>query len=335
MRTIHSNDRARAMSRRGALQGLAAAAASLALPAFAQWRPQRPIKLIIPYAPGGTTDLIARIVAQPLGKELGQEVVVDNRGGGGGTIGMGAVAQAQPDGYTLAVPAIGAHASNETLMAKLPYDSDKDFQSIIFIGASPLVLVVNPSNPAKNVNELFSRAKAAGKPLNFASGGIGLGSHIAGELLKIRTGADMTHVAYKGGGPAMADVMGGQVDMLFAPVGSVLPMVKAGRLKALAIASPARSPRMPDVATFQESGVSDFNMAESFGLLGPKGLPADVSRRLHESMMAVLRQPDVVKRLEEQGVDVAPSTPQQLDDFIRSEVRKYRDVIQRAGIKVS
>jgi tripartite-type tricarboxylate transporter receptor subunit TctC len=129
--------------------------------------------------------------------------------------------------------------------------------------------------------------------------------------------------------------MGGQVDMLFAPVGSVLPMVKAGRLKALAIASPARSPRMPEVATFQESGVSDFNMAESFGLLGPKGLPADVSRRLHESMMVVLRQPDIVKRLEEQGVDVAPSTPQQLDDFIHSEVKKYRDVIQRAGIKVS
>ncbi|HVZ44918.1 MAG TPA: tripartite tricarboxylate transporter substrate binding protein [Ramlibacter sp.] len=321
-------------SRRQALRIVAAVAAWPALAAHAQWRPQRPIRIVVPYAPGGTTDLIARIVGVPLGKELAQEIVIDNRGGGGGTIGMGAVAQAAPDGYTLGIPAIGAHAANETLMSKLPYDTDRDFQPIVFIGASPLVVVVNPSNPARDVRDLIARAKAAGKVVNFASGGIGLGSHIAGELLKIRSGADMTHIAYKGGGPAMADVMSGQVDLLFAPVGTVLPIVNSGKLKALAIASATRSQRMPSVPTMQESGFPDFVMAESFGLVGPKGLPADIVQRLNQAVISVLRQPEVAKRLEDQGVDVSPSTPQQLEEFIRGEVRKYRDVIQRAGIKL-
>lgn len=324
-----------APSRRHAIQAVAAIVAASALPARSQWRPQRPIRLVIPYAPGGTTDLIARIVAAPLGLDLVQDVIVDNKPGGGATIGMAAVAQAAPDGYTLGIPAIGAHAANATLMAKLPYDTERDFQSIVFIGASPLVLVANAANPATSVSDLLARAKSTGKVVNFASGGIGLGSHIAGELLKIRSGADMTHIAYKGGGPAMADVVGGQVDILFAPVGTVLPFVNAGKLKALAIANGTRSSRMPAVPTFEEAGFPDFVMAESFGLIGPKGLPMDVVQRLNQATTSVLRQPDVVKRLEEQGVDVAPSTPQHLDAFIRGEVKKYREAIQQAGIKLN
>ena len=326
----------RPVRRRHAVRLLAAAGAAAVLPSRgADWRPVRPIRMVVPYAPGGTTDLIGRIVAGPLGRELGQEVVVDNRGGGGGTIGMGAVAQAAADGYTIGMPALGAHASNETLMAKLPYDSDRDFQPLAYIGQSPLVVVAAPNNPARTLPELMARAKSAGKGINFASGGIGLGAHIAGELLKLRSGADMTHVAYKGGGPAMTDVMAGQVDMLFAPIGTVLPLVRAGKLKALAIASAARSPRMPEVPTMQEAGFPDFVMAESFGLLAPRGLPPEVAQRLQQAAATVLRQPEVARRMDEQGVDLAPAGPQQLDEFIRSEVRKYRDVIQRAGIKPS
>jgi tripartite-type tricarboxylate transporter receptor subunit TctC len=302
--------------------------------AAAEWAPSKPIRLVLPYAPGGTTDLIARIIAIPLGKELGQQVVVDNRGGGGGVIGMVTVARAQPDGYTLGLPGLGAHAANETLLPKLPYKTEKDFQAVTFVGESPLVLLVHPANPAQTVGQLIARSKEAGRPINFASGGIGLAAHIAGELVKLQSKIDMTHVAYKGGGPAMADLMAGQVDMLFVPIGSALSFVRSGKLRALAVASKERSPRLPGIPTMDESGFPNFVMSESWGLLAPVGLPADVARRLHDAVAAVLLQPDVVKRLDEQGVDVQSSTPQQLQDYIQSEVKKYRDVIVRAKIKV-
>ena len=304
--------------------------------AGAEWTPAKPIRLILPYAPGGTTDLIARIVAGPLGAELGQQIVIDNRGGGGGVIAMSLTANAQPDGYTMVLPALSAHASNATLLRKsLPYDTEKDFQPVTFVGQSPLVLVVGVSNPAQSLEQVVARAKETGKPVSFASGGIGLAAHIAGELVKLQSkGVTMTHVPYKGGGPAAAGVMGGQVDMLFAPVGSVVGLVRGGKLRAIAVASKERSPKLPGAATMIESGYPNFIMAESWGLLGPKGLPAAPARRLHDAMGAVLRQPDVIKRLDEQGVELSTSSAQELREYIRAEIRKYRDVIVAANIKV-
>lgn len=315
--------------------GVAGAAyASNAQTRAAEWVPSKPIRIVVPYAPGGTTDLVARIIAAPLAKELGQQVVIDNRGGGGGTIGMVAVAQAAPDGYTLGMPALGAHTANETLLPKLPYNSDKDFEPLLLLGSSPLVLVVNASSPINTVPQLLARAKELGKPINFASGGIGLAAHLAGELVKLQSKAEMTHIAFKGGGPAMGALLAGQVDMLFAPIGTVLPHIQGGKLKAIAVASRQRSPKLPGTATMEESGFSDFVMAEAFGLLGPSGLPPDVSRRLVEATRAALKNPDTIRRFDEQGVDVAgESSPQQLKDYIQSEVRKYRDVIVRANIK--
>jgi tripartite-type tricarboxylate transporter receptor subunit TctC len=300
----------------------------------AEWNPGNPIRIIVPYSPGGTTDLVARIIAVPLAKDLGQQVVIHNRGGGGGTIGMGAVAQAAPDGYTLGLPALGAYTANETLMPKLPYDSEKDFEPLLLLGSSPLVLVVNAASPVSSLPQLLAKAKETGTPINFASGGIGLAAHLAGERVKLQSKADMTHVVYKGGGPAMVALLGGEVDMLFAPIGTVLTQVQAGKLKAIAVASKQRSPKLPGTATMEESGFPDFVMAESFALLAPAGLPPEVSKRLVEAARDAVRQPDTVRRFDEQGVDVAgDSSPDMLREYIQGEVKKYRDIIHRAGIK--
>jgi tripartite-type tricarboxylate transporter receptor subunit TctC len=314
---------------------LAFLAAIPAAPA-AEWAPSKPIRLILPYAPGGTTDLIARIVSGPMSANLGQQVIVDNRGGGGGVIAMSMIAHAQPDGYTVGIPALSAHAANATLLQKsLPYDTEKGFQPVAFIGESPLVLVVAASNPAQSIGQLIARARESGRPVTFASGGIGLAAHIAGELVKLQSkGANMTHVAYKGGGPATAAVMGAEVDMLFAPVGSVLPLARGGKLRAIAIASRKRSAKLPGTATMVESGFPDFVMADSWGLLGPQGLPAGPTQRLHAALTAALKQPEVLKRLDDQGIEVAPSTPQQLRQYISTEIRKCREVIVAANIKV-
>jgi tripartite-type tricarboxylate transporter receptor subunit TctC len=315
------------------------AALCVTFPTFAsaaEWSPTKPIRLVLPYAPGGTTDLIARIIAGPLTKELGQQIVIDNRGGGGGLIAMSLIAGAQADGHTVGLPALSAHASNATLLQKtLPYDTEKDFQPVTFVGQSPLVLVVSVGNPAQSLEQLIARSRETAKPISFASGGIGLAAHIAGELVKLQTKAvNMTHIPYKGGGPATAGVMGGQVDMLFAPVGSVLPLVRGGKLRAIAVASKERSPKLPGASTMQESGFPDFVMAESWGLLAPAGAPPNVVRRLHDAVAAVLKQPDVIKRCDDQGVELSTSTPQQLRDYIHAEIAKYRDVITRAKIKV-
>jgi tripartite-type tricarboxylate transporter receptor subunit TctC len=278
---------------------------------------------------------VARIIAPPMSKVLGQSVVIDNRGGGGGTIGMMAVAKAAPDGYTLALPALGAYTANETLLPKRPYDADKDFEPLLLLGSSPLVLVVNKSTPANSVQQLLAQGKQSGRPINFASGGVGLAAHLAGELVRLQSKADMTHIVFKGGGPAMLAVIAGQVDMLFAPIGTLLPQIRSGAIKALAVASKQRSPKLPGTPTMEESGFPDFVMAESFGLLGPAGLPPEVSQRIIEAARTALKDPDVVRHFDEQGVDVvASSSPQQLNDYIHAEIRKYRDIITRANIKI-
>jgi tripartite-type tricarboxylate transporter receptor subunit TctC len=299
-----------------------------------QWNPGAPIRMVVPYAPGGTADISAREMAKGLDPLLGQNVVVDNRGGGGGVIGMVAIANAAPNGYTIGTIAIGAHASSATLMPNLPYDPVKGFQPISAIGDSPLVLVVGPGNSARSVGDMLATARKNGHTLSFASGGIGLASHIAGELLKYRTKADMTHIPYKGGGPAMVDVMSGNADMLFAPVSSVLPSVKGGKLRAIAIASKQRSALLPDVPTMAEQGFPDFYMSESFCLIGPAGMPANVVSRIQAAAVQVLQQPEVTARFKAQGVDAASSTPKALGQQIDAQIKLYRDVIQKAHIKL-
>ncbi len=303
-----------------------------------EWTPQRPLRLIVPFPTGGTADLLARLIATPLGAALGQQIVVDNRGGAGGVIAMEAVARAAPDGYTLGLPSLTAHAGNATLQPGLPYDSVKDFQPLTFAGKSPLVLVVNPSNPAQSVSDMIARAKTAGRAIHFGSSGVGIANHISGELLKLYAQKDkveIIHVPYKGGGAAMVDIMGGQIDMMFNPVSSVLTFVQGGKLRALAIADTRRSSLLPGAATMIESGYPDFVMIESWGLVAPARTSPDAARRLRMEAVKILQQRDLVERVNAQGLELAPSTPEQLRDFMVAEIKKYRDVIQRAGIKAN
>jgi len=233
---------------------IALCAAAAATADAQEWAPQRPLRLIVPFPPGGTADLLARLLATPMGNALGQQVVVDNRGGAGGVISMDALAHAPADGYTFGIPSMSAHAANATLIANLPYDSIKDFLPLTFVAQVAPVLVVHPSNAATSVQDLIARAKAAKKQLTFGSSGTGVSNHIAGELLRLESKADMVHVPYKGGGAAMIDVMGGQIDMMFNPVSSVLPFVTTGKLRAIGISDRKRSAVLPNVPTMEESG---------------------------------------------------------------------------------
>lgn len=293
------------------------------------------MRLIVPYDPGGTADSLARMIATPLGDALGQPIVVENRGGANGVIGTEVVARAVPDGYTLGIVSLSAHAGIATLSKNLPYDSIKDFAPITFVAQSPLVLVVGPSNPAQSVKDMIARARAAGRPIFFATAGFGISTHIAGELLKLIAAEDkveMAVVPFKGGGPAMIAVMGGQVEMQFNPLSSVLPFISNGKLRPLAIADRQRSQLLPDVPTMAESGYPDFYVIEPWGLLAPAGTPLAIVRRLATEAVKTLQQPERVQRLASQGVELAPSTPQQLTAFMEAEIKKYHDVIQRAGI---
>ena len=253
------------------------------------WTPQRPLRLIVPFPTGGTADLLARMLATPMGAALGQQVVVDNRGGAGGVIALDALAHAQPDGYTFGIPSLSAHASNASLIAKLPYDSVKDFQPLTFVAHVPAVLVVHPANPATSVQDLIARGKAAKRTLTFGSSGTGVINHIAGELLRLESRGDLVHVPYKGGGAAMVDVMGGQIDMMFNPISSVLPFVTGGRMRMLAIADTRRSPIAPSVPTMAESGYANFDFLESWALVAPAGIAAAPARRLRAEAVKVLQ----------------------------------------------
>jgi len=275
------------------------------------------------------------MIATPLGDALGQAIIVENRGGANGVIGTETVARATPDGYTLGLFSLSAHAGVATLNKRLPYDSVKGFAPITFVARSPLVLVVGSSNNAQSVADMIASAHAAGRPIFFATAGFGISTHIAGELLKLAAAqhkVEMVVVPFKGGGPAMVAVMSGQVDMQFNPLSSILPFVSDGRLRPLAIADRQRSTLLPSVPTMAESGYPDFYIIESWGLLAPAGTPPEIVRRLAIETVKILQQPDRVRRLASQGVELAPTTPRQLTAFMEAEIEKYRDVIQRAGI---
>ena len=299
----------------------------------AQTFPVKPLRLILPFSPGGTTDVVARAIVPKLGELLGQQVVVDNRPGGGTTIGTDALARSVPDGYTfmLATPDF---AVNPSLHAKLPYDAQRDFTPVGLIATYPLVLVANPALSAQSVKELIALAKANPGRINYASGGNGSTPHLSGELFKALAGVDLTHVPYKGNGPAITDLLAGQVQLLFTGMPPVASFVKSGRLKVLAVTGAKRHGSLPDVATVQEGGVPDYEVITWFGFLAPAGVPKRIVDRLNEDIGRALQSPDVRERLASLGADLGTSSPEAFGTLLREEIAKWSRVVKSAGIKV-
>ena len=296
--------------------------------------PSKPIRLVVPFPAGGTTDILARAVAQRLTETMGQPVVVDNRAGAGGNIGADMVAKAPPDGYTLLMGTVGTHAINASLYAKMPYDHVRDFAPVILVAGVPNVLVVNPALPVNSVQELIAYGTANPGKLNFASSGNGTSIHLAAELFKTMTGVQMAHVPYKGSAPALVDLAGGQVQLMFDNLPSSLALIKAGKLKALAVTSAQRSAALPDVPTVAESGLAGFEASSWFGLLAPAGTPKDIIAKLNGEVTKWLATPEAKEKLAAQGAIPAGRSP---DDFMRhiaAETVKWQKVVKDSGAKV-
>jgi len=298
--------------------------------AHAQDYPVKPIRMIVPYPPGGGTDVVARIVNEKLSLELGQSIVIDNKGGAGGSVGTEIASKAAPDGYTILLT-LSSHTINPKLFPKLGYDVERDFIPISLAASIPQILVANPSVPASNLQELLAWMKANPGKVNYASVGVGSPAHIAGELLKLKSGVQMTHVPYKGGGPAMTDVIGGQVQLAIVSMPAALQFVKAGRVKALAVASAKRSASAPDVPTIAEGGL-DVVVESWYGVLVPAKTPAPIVARLNAAMVKVLAMPDVKEKLFAQGAEAVSNTPAEFEAIIKEELGKWEYVIREAKI---
>ena len=294
--------------------------------------PKRPLRFIVPYPPAGGTDIVARTLADPLAAVLGQPVIVDNRGGAAGNLGTDLVAKSAPDGYTILFT-LSSHTINPKLYDKLPFDVERDFVPISLVALIPQILVANPELPANNVRELIALAKSEPGKLNYASVGTGSPGHIAGELLKLKTGIDMVHVPYKGGGPAVTDTLSGQVQLLFVSLPAALQHVRAGRLKGLAVTSEQRSQALPNVPTIAESGVPDCIVNSWYGVLAPAHTPPAIVARLQAALAQVLAQPEVKARLFQQGAEAAASTSAAFERRIHAELEQWEYVIREAKIK--
>jgi tripartite-type tricarboxylate transporter receptor subunit TctC len=299
---------------------------------MAQNYPARPIRLIVPFPPGGGTDITARAVAQKLGESWGQTVVVDNRPGANGTIGVDIAAKSAPDGYTLTMIS-SSHAVNTSLYTRQPYDLLKDLAPITQATSQPYALVINPSVPAKSVKELIAVANAKPGALNYGSSGTGGISHLAGALLASLTGTNLVHVPYKGGAPATIDVIAGQIQILFGTLLLTGPHIKAGRLRVLAVTTPQRWPGTPELPTMQEAGVPGFVITQWYGMLAPAKTPQTVVRKLNQEIARLLHQPDVREKLAADGANAVGNTPEQFGAHIRSEVAKYGKLVKRIGLK--
>ena len=302
-------------------------------PPSAQTWPAKPIRFIVPFPPGGSTDVLGRIVASKLSEALAQQVIVDNRGGAGGVIGTEAAVKSTPDGYTLLFSASAPIAINVTLMKNVPYDPRKDLTPVSRVASVPLVLVVHPSVPARSVQELTALLRARPNDFSYASAGNGTPQHLSAELFKTLTNVKMTHVPYKGSGPAIIDVISGQVPITFEVFITALSYVKAGRLRALAQTGSARSIHLPDVPTIAETGVRAYESIGWYGLLAPAGTPQAVVGRLHSEMSRIMSTADMQQRMVDLGADPANETPEQFGAFIRAEIVKWAKVIQESGAK--
>lgn len=294
--------------------------------------PTKPIRLIIPFAPGGGTDLTGRAIAQKLSESLGQTVVADNRAGANGTIGADLAAKAPPDGYTISMIS-SSHSVNPSLMKRLPYDLITDLAPITQATTQPYALVVHPSVPAKSVKELIALAKAKPGTLNYGSSGTGGLSHLSGALLSHLAGIDINHVPYKGGSPAMIDVISGQIQMLYSTILQSHAHIAAGRLRPLAVTTAKRSRAMPDLPTMAEAGVKGYEVAGWYGVVGPAKLPRPIVTRLNQEIVRALRMPDVAEKMAADGSEPMGTTPEQFGAHIKAEVAKWRDLIQKSGIR--
>ena len=301
--------------------------------AQAQGYPNKPIRLIVPFPPGGGNDVIGRIMAQKLTERFGQQVVVDNRAGANGIVGLQALMQAPPDGYTIGVAAAGPMAVNPSLYDKLPYDSLKDFAYITNMVIFPLILITHPSVPAKTTQELINLAKAKPKQIFFGTPGSGNSAHLAGELLNSMANIQTVHVPYKGQGPAMADLVAGQVQMMFASIPSVWSQVKSGQVNAIAMGSAKRVPSLPDIPTLSESGVPGFEAYSWVGILAPAKTPKDIVNKLNKEIVDILKQKDVAEKLNQQGALPVGDTPEQFSAYVKAEIDKWGAVVKSANIK--
>ena len=301
-------------------------------PALSQSYPTRPVRMIVPSAPGGPADIVGRAVGQGLSEVLGQQVVVDNRAGAGGSIGAELVARGTPDGYTVMISHSGPLAIEPLLHAKPTYDPAKDFEPISLVAASPYLLLVNPSVPAKSVKDLIALARSRPGKLNYASGGPGTGIHMAAELFNVVAGTQITHVPYKGAGPGMTALIAGEVDMMFNGVSAALPQVKAGKVRALAVASAKRSALLPDLPAISESALN-FDTSGWYGFVAPRGTPASITSKLHADVVKALGTPQMKERLSSLGIEPIGTTPAQFAAFLREELAKWGKVIKAARIK--
>jgi tripartite-type tricarboxylate transporter receptor subunit TctC len=301
---------------------------------LAQPYPSRPVRLLVPFAPGGTTDVLARLMGQKLSESLGQQFVIDNRPGAGGNIGTELAARSPADGYTLVMSFDGTMAINPSVYRRLPFDAQKDLAPVASMAQVPLLIVVHPAVPAANLAEFVALAKANPKRINYSSAGHGSTGHLTGELFAARAGIEMTHVSYKGGGQAVQDLLGGQIQMLVTALPTVEGHLKGGKLRALAFTSAKRVPGAPEVPTLAESGFPGFDVLSWYGILAPAGTPPDVVRRLNAEINAVLQAPDVRSRLAALGAEPTGGTPEQFAATIRADTARWAKVVGDAAIRI-
>jgi len=302
--------------------------------ALAQAYPNKVIKLQVPFAPGGTTDVVARIIAEPLGKALGQTVVVENKAGGGGSIGAAETARATPDGYSLGIATVSSLAANPAINPRLPYHPVNDFTPIINIAATPNVLAVHPRFPARNYQEFIAAVRKAPGKYSHASSGAGTILHLQMELFKDQTKTFITHIPYRGSGPALNDAVAGQVEMIFDNLPSALPFIQAGKLVPIVVAAPRRLEQLPNAPTFKEVGLESVNRMAFFGIIGPKGLPREVVDKINAGVRKALEDPAVRKRIEGAGSLIVANTPEQFGEQIKAEYEIYRQLVQQRQLKL-